>query len=549
MSNENRETTRTEPVRTVEGPIRGVVEDGISTFRGIPYAAPPVGPLRWRAPAPVPGTPWTTERDTTKNGPSSLQDEKVCEMVGGGHPGEMSEDCLYLNVWSPRLEAGAKLPVMVWIHGGAYIIGSGGLNIYDGRPLAAKGAVVVSINYRLGCLGFFKHPVLEAETAAANVKLNNFGLLDQIAALEWVNRNIEKFGGDPGNVTIFGQSAGARSVLALYASPIIKGRAAKGLPQLFHKGIAQSVYRMKEVLGPKAEKRCIKLIGLLAPTREALTPERLRDLPAAKLINMDGELTTDELEGTSNSPVAIVGDDVLSEVVFKSFTDGNALHLPLIIGNTSDDISVVLDTKLTEQSMIDLSGKWAKTLVTYYPDLEQDEDKLDRTEIGRRVGRDGFFTEVTNRIGRVHTAKGGSAWQYYYDYTAVGLRDDVKKGTRHGDDVVFTLDTGDHADLYKPPPTSPPTDSARIVFTPADHAFAHKVSEYWFQFARTGIPSCAGSQAWPATTADHSNTLMLGNAKATEKGEITLQPDFMKTHMSDFGAIGVSYDFAISLMP
>lgn len=548
MSNENRETTPSEIVNTVEGPIRGYVEDKIATFRGIPYAAPPVGPLRWRAPAAVPNTPWTAERDATKNGPSSWQNEAVCEMVGGGHPGEMSEDCLYLNVWSPRPEAGANLPVMVWIHGGAYILGSGGLNIYDGRPLAAKGAVVVSINYRLGCLGFFKHPVLEAETAAG-VKINNFGLLDQIAALEWVNRNIEKFGGNPGNVTIFGQSAGARSVLALYVSPLITGRAAKGLPQLFHKGIAQSVYRMKEVLGPKAEKRCVKLIGLVAPTREALTPERLRALPVAKLINADGELSADDLEGTSNSPVAIVGDSVLSEVVFQSFTDGNALHLPLIIGNTSDDVSVVLDTKLTEQSMIDLSGKWAVTLVKYYPDLEQNPLKLDRVEIGRRVGRDGFFTEVTNRIGHVHTEKGGSAWQYYFDYTADGLRHDVKKGTRHGDDVVFTLDTGNYADLYAPPPTSPPTASKRVTFTPADHAFAHKVSEYWFQFALTGTPSCAGSPAWPATTAEHSNTLLLGNAKAADKAEITLSPDFMKAHMDDFGAIGVSYDFAVSVLP
>ncbi len=203
-------------------------------------------------------------------------------MVGGGHPGDMSEDCLYLNVWSPWLEAGAKLPVMVWIHGGAYIIGSGGLNIYDGRPLAAKGAVVVSINYRLGCLGFFKHPKLEAETAADKVKINNFGLLDQIAALEWVNRNIEQFGGDPGNVTIFGQSAGARSVLALFVSPVVTGRAAKGLPQLFHKGIAQSVYRMVEAPALKAQGRCTKLtkaLGLEAllrpPKPSATCPRRI----------------------------------------------------------------------------------------------------------------------------------------------------------------------------------------------------------------------------------------------------------------------------------
>jgi para-nitrobenzyl esterase len=126
MASENRETTPTATIETAEGPVRGVVQDGISTFRGIPYAAPPVGPLRWRAPAPV--TPWKgTVREASQNGPSSLQNEQMCEAVGGGHPGTMSEDCLYLNVWSPRLESGAKLPVMVWIHGGAFIIGAGGL--------------------------------------------------------------------------------------------------------------------------------------------------------------------------------------------------------------------------------------------------------------------------------------------------------------------------------------------------------------------------------------------------------------------------------------
>jgi para-nitrobenzyl esterase len=548
MNSEIKETTPTESVQTVEGPIRGVVQDGIATFRGIPYAAPPIDSLRWRAPAPVPGTPWTKELEATKNGPSCWQDAEMCEKVGGGHPGDMSEDCLYLNVWSPRLEASAKLPVMVWIHGGAYVIGSGGLNIYDGRPLAAKGAVVVSINYRLGCLGFFKHPKLEAETAAAKVKINNFGLLDQIAALEWVNRNIEQFGGDPGNVTIFGQSAGARSVLALYVTPLITGRAAKGLPQLFHKGIAQSVYRMVEVGGLKAQTRCTKLTKALGLEGTAATPEALRLLSVAKLFDIDKD-PTEPLKGTSNAPVAIVGDDVLTEQVFKSFADGDALKLPLIIGHTSDDVSVVLDTELTAQDMISFSGKAANVLVTYYPDLEQDKEKLDKEEIGRRVGRDGFFAEVTNRIAHIHAAKGASAWQYYFDYTAEGLRDDVKKGTRHGDDVVFTMDTGDHADLYKPPPTSPPTETSRITFAPADHAFADKVSEYWFQFARTGAPSCAESPAWPATTAVHSNTLILGNAGATEKGEITLEPDFLKAHMSDFRVIGTSYDGVIFWKP
>jgi para-nitrobenzyl esterase len=380
--------------------------------------------------------------------------------------------------------------------------------------------------------------------------VNNFALLDQIAALEWVNRNIEKFGGDKDNVTIFGQSAGARSVLALFTSPLITGREAKGLPQLFHKGIAQSVYRMKEVLGFKAQSRCVRLVTALGLTGEAVTAEALRELSAEKLININQEvpLTEDQLKGTSNSPVAIVGDSVLTKNVFKAFADGDAMKLPLIIGNTSDDVSVVFDGGLTEQQMITLSGKSPITIVKYYPDLEQEADKLDLTEIGRRVGRDGFFTEATNQVAHAHARNDAPAWQYYYDYTAEGLRSTVTKGTRHGDDVAFTMNTLDYAPIYAPPPTSPPT-TERIAFTPADRAFAAKVADYWFQFARTGTPSSAGSQDWPQTTEDHSNTLMLGNAGATDKGEITLNADFMKAHMPDLRAIGSAYDTAVALRP
>jgi para-nitrobenzyl esterase len=548
MASQDSEKVPTEVITTVEGPIRGIVEDGISTFRGIPYAAPPVGALRWAATAPV--TPWSEVLETTTNGASPLQDEKMCEAVGGGHPGVMDESCLYLNVWSPRLDSSAKLPVMVWIFGGAYIIGASGLATYDGRPFASKGAVVVSFNYRLGCLGFFKHAKLEAETAGDKVKLNNFALLDQIAALEWVNRNIEKFGGDPNNVTIFGQSAGARSVLALFASPLVTGREAKGLPPLFHKGIAQSVYRMKEALGLKAQTRATKLVKELGLTGEAVTAAALRELDAEKLININQEtpLTEEQLKGTSNSPVAIAGDDVLPKGVFESFVAGEALRLPLIIGHTSDDVSVVLDSELTPQNMIKFSGKAADVLVKYYPDLEQDPERLDTEEIGRRVGRDGFFAEVTNRIAHAHAKHGAPAWQYYYDYTAEGLRPTVTKGTRHGDDVCFTMNTLEHAPIYPPPATSPPT-TEKVVFTPADKDFAAKVSEYWFQFARAGVPSSAGSQDWPQTTEEHSNTLVLGNAAGTDKGQITLDPDFNKTHMPRFREIGGSYDLIIFARP
>jgi para-nitrobenzyl esterase len=164
------------------------------------------------------------------------------------------------------------------------------------------------------------------------------------------------------------------------------------------------------------------------------------------------------------------------------------------------------------------------------------------------VGRDGFFTEATNALAHAHAKHGGKAWQYYFDYTAENLQPTVTKGTRHGDDVAFTMDTLDHAVIHAPPVTYPPT-TEQIGFTPADHAFADKVNEYWFQFASTGTPSCAGSPSWPETTAEHSNTLMLGNAAATDKGQISLEADFMKAHMSELREIGASYDFWVLLRP
>ena len=194
---------------TTSGPLEGVRSDGLAVFRGIPYAVSPVAGLRWRAPQPVP--PWRDLRSAAAFG-SACQQKAGLSLEGGGDPGPLSEDCLFLNVWTPRAEPGAKLPVMVWLHGGALIFGAGSLKLYDGAALARQGVVVVTVNYRLGPLGYFVHPALDR---AAPRGPANFGLLDQMAALRWVQRNIEAFGGDAQQVTLFGQSAGAQSVLAL----------------------------------------------------------------------------------------------------------------------------------------------------------------------------------------------------------------------------------------------------------------------------------------------------------------------------------------------
>ena len=211
---------------TDSGAVRGIVADGVASFKGIPYAAPPVGPLRWHSPVPV--QPWTGTRDASGYGNDCVQGRFPGDIANTSQP--MSEDCLFLNVWTPRPAPGAKLAVMVYIHGGGYASGSGSSAILDGTRLAARGVVVVTLNYRLGRFGFFAHPALTRE--AGGGPTGNWGLMDQLAALKWVQHNIAAFGGDPAKVTIFGESAGGASVNRLMTSPAAKG--------LFVQGIAAS---------------------------------------------------------------------------------------------------------------------------------------------------------------------------------------------------------------------------------------------------------------------------------------------------------------------
>ena len=245
-------------VKTQGGDVQGVAERDVVAFKGIPYAAPPVGNLRWREPQPA--TAWPGVRKGDAYGTACIQKPGLSQ-ANGGDPGPLSEDCLYLNVWTPKADPAARLPVMVWIHGGAYIFGGGSLPLYDGAPRAKKGAVVVTLNYRLLQLGFFAHPALQKENPGGPA---NFGLLDQIAALRWVQRNIAEFGGNPGNVTILGQSAGGKSVLALFASPLARG--------LFQKGIAQSSYGVPDATTAKALQAGIKAADALGASPAGTRP-------------------------------------------------------------------------------------------------------------------------------------------------------------------------------------------------------------------------------------------------------------------------------------
>ncbi len=479
-------------VETRTGKIAGASGNGVTAFKGIPYAAPPVGDLRWREPQ-APSS-WQGVRKADKYGAACIQTPYAPSDVSLGDPGPLSEDCLYLNIWTPKADPAAKLPVMVWIHGGAFVIGAGGLDVTDGGPLAQKGAVVVTFNYRLGQLGFFSHPALEKAKPGGPA---NFGLLDQIAALKWVKDNIAQFGGDPRNVTIFGESAGGKSVLALFASPLARG--------LFHKGVAQSSYIIPDMTRAKAVEMGTRISDALELKGKRATLEQLRAVPAEKFGALKGK-------GLSSAPVPISGDKVLPRSIESVFADGKEAPLPLIVGSNSDDSSVALAFGVKPADVLKKVGAAGLLVKVLYPGV------ADADERARQVTRDLVFTMPVRWIADRH-AKLAPTWRYYFDYTAIKQRPEHPNGAPHGGEIVFVMNTGD---IY---------DGARPIFTDEDRRFSQTLGDYWYNFARSNAPSANGGPAWPNDRGRFDRTMIFGQT-------IRLEDNFMKPRLNFL--IGVS---------
>ena len=475
-------------VKIHTGELQGIAERDVLAFKGIPYAAPPVGDLRWREPRAA--APWQGTRKAQTFGAGCIATPGVPAEFGGD-TGRQSEDCLTLNVWTPKLGGAAKLPVMVWIHGGAYVFGSGGVPLYNGAALAKRGAVVVTINYRLMQLGFFVHPALDKERPGGPA---NFGLLDQIAALKWVKRNIAAFGGDPGNVTIFGQSAGAKSVLALYASPLARG--------LFHKGIAQSSYAVPDHTRAKALEIGIKASEALGAPGAKASMAELRAIPAARFAEVKDK-------GISYAPVPISGDKVLPQSIQAAFEAGKQAPLPLILGDTSDDISVASAFGVDPASVLKKLGAAGLLLRVLYPGVKDDN------ELARQATRDLVFTMPVRWIADRHSAR-APTWRYYFDYVTLSDRTKFPNGVQHGGEVAYVLDT---------------LDATKSVITEQDREYARLVGDYWFAFARTGRPASAGGPAWANHTRRQDRTLVFAYG-------IESRPNFMRTRLNIF--LGVS---------
>lgn len=478
-------------VTTKAGDVEGVAEQGVTSFKGIRFAAPPVDDLRWRAPKSA--LPWTGILKANAYGKACIQKPGL-SAANGGEPGPLGEDCLFLNVWTPRPERSAKLPVMVWIHGGAYIFGAGGLNIYDGAPMARKGAVMVNFNYRLGQLGFFRHPALLKEDQAAPA---NFGLLDQIAALQWVRDNIAEFGGDPNNVTIMGQSAGGKSVLALFASPLARG--------LFNKGVAQSSYIVPDATEAKALAAGGKVADALGLKGADATAAELRAVPAERFGILEGD-------GVSLSPVPMAGDKVLPRSIEDTFAAGREAPLPLILGNTSDDASVAFAFGIDPATVLKRLGAAGFLVRSLYPGVKDD------AELARQATRDLVFTMSARWIADRH-ARRAKTWRYYFDYTAEKEGDRYPYGVPHGSEISYLLDT---LDVY---------EGTKDTATAKDRAFAGRASDYLFSFARTGKPSSRGAPDWPNDSGFRDRTLYLGD-------KIEVRNRFMRARLNVF--IGVT---------
>jgi para-nitrobenzyl esterase len=467
------------PVTIDTGVLTGVVENDLIVYRGIPYAAPPVGELRWMPPRPA--ASWEGVRAFEDFGPACPQHARTDRMAVLG---KIDEDCLTLNVWAPAGGADRKTPVMVWIHGGAFIQGSGSWPFYDGSELTKQGVVVVTINYRLGRLGFFAHPALTAENPDG--PLGNYGLMDQIAALRWVKRNIAAFGGDPGNVTIFGESAGGQSVDYLMVSPLsahIRDRSPGRRPPI----------------EPQGEKFAADL-GISGD--DALA--RLRTLPMEKILGERGRRNLGSgpfIDGT------VVPDDI--GAVFRR---GEQHDVPFLLGANSYEGSLAAVFGITPQMVRAVAGPEADAMwAAYASDGIEDEAVLASTIWG-----DATFVAGARYLADQMRTVSSPAYLYHFSYVTSGRRGEVP-GAVHGGDVPYVFKS-----LDKLP-------TLRNKINTLDAVMASLVSAYWVQFSKTGNPNGGGRPNWPAYDAETDDLLELGD-------EVTVRKGFAKKKMDIFDA-------------
>ena len=464
-------------VNAPAGAVKGRAEAGIAAFKGIPYAAPPVGAYRWRPPAPA--ASWSGVRDASQFGAACVQPTRTVESIYSADLGQTSEDCLTLNIWTPSIAPSTKAPVIVWIHGGALVSGSSRETLYDGTHLAAAGTVVVSINYRLGVLGWLAHPDLSAESPVGIS--GNYGLLDQVAALTWVKRNIEAFGGDPTNVTIAGESAGALSVMYLMTSPLARG--------LFSKAIAQSAYMISTPELKQARFGALSAEDSGARLARALQTPTLRAMRA-----MDPQILTDTAAQSGFSPFGAVDGTVLPRQLVDSFDRGEQAPVPVLAGFNSGEIRSL---RMLAPPAPSSAAEYERTIRSKYGDLADDFLRLypasDMAESILATTRDALYGWTSERLVRSQTGIGQPSFLYLFDH-GYPAADQAGLHAFHASELPFMFGT-----LDRTPPRWP-----KIPATPDEEGFSRAMIEYWTSFARGGRPEAPEEAPWPPYSSDGS---------------------------------------------
>jgi para-nitrobenzyl esterase len=448
---------------TPQGKLIGIttgLSDSVSVFKGIPFAAPPIGEQRWQPPGNPPS--WEGELLADSFAPNCMQQAYPEDSFYYRPARRISEDCLYLNVWT-NAEADEGLPVMVWIHGGALTRGSGATKTYDGTNLAQKNVVLVTINYRLGVFGYFAHPELTQESA--NNAAGNYGVLDQIKALEWVQDNIASFGGDPSNVTIFGESAGSWSVNLLTASPLAEG--------LFHKAIGESGARLDQRLNLTQANDA----GLaLASSANASSLAELRSISAL-------ELQTAAAEARFRTD-GIVDGWVIPDQPFNLFSDGKQNKVPVLIGyNAEEGTTLGVLGRIPENDDVYISraravyGDLANEVLSVYPAGDLRQSTLDSY-------RDSSFGWNMITWARLTATVDEDAYLYYFSHRPPGPRKN-ELGAYHAGEIAYAFN---NPDTLKTAPTA------------EDRQMADIMSDYWVNFARSGNPNGQGLPTWQKYT-------------------------------------------------